>query len=265
MMSDTHAVGSIPAPKAAKAPRKGTSKVLVAALVLVLALAAFAAVMLYGGGMDAAAELLASFGGAQPSPSTPVKQPASAPTTKSAEASKSVESTDPAVPDGPKRQLFYEQIASQETIGELLSNKFGRFEFGDVDKTGSSAKVRVTAVYRGGGSFSGTMVLKKIEKGWFFYTIARDGNIQRLPSSPTYDASVTDAIVDQQYEYQDTIVALIEGGYRTMDITGVKPGSGTKTIGYTLSGGTEPAKDSEAVAISKTIDGATYWFISAIK
>lgn len=247
-------------PRSAPRTRSGTTKVLVATLVFIAALGLFAFALVYTGAADTLMAGGFDLGSLFASGADPAVGGTGTGSVQTTDVASGV-ATFPLVAG---KQLFYEQIASQDTIGELLDNKFSRFDLRPADSSNSRAKVRVKATYRSGASFSGTMVLDKIEGGWYFSTITRDGSRQVLPSTPAYDQAVVHAVVEEQSKRQKTIEAILDGTYDQLRIDEVKTGSGTKTVIGTLVGGNE--KDpSEIVAISKVIDGTQYWFIASIR
>jgi hypothetical protein len=275
-MSDT-----TPAPNGAHAKKAG-SKSVNAALVLVLAIAAFAAAFWYVGGVDYVAGL---FGGgpkvpgpATPSkpvpgkpatPATPVPEPAVEPTSSvgqvdaggvQAGGGTSGYALDPAA----KRRMFYEQVASRETITELVEGKFASFALGTPSGTGASRSIPVTATYKAGGSFSGTLLLKRYGGAWYFAAIARSGNsLSVTPSSPGVDMAVVNTIVAQQTTNQGLISGIVAGDYDTLAPGTPYGGAGTKTIPIDLTG--SPSRTGRIVCVRKVVGPKTYWFITSFK
>jgi hypothetical protein len=162
-------------------------------------------------------------------------------------------------------RMFWEQAASQEQIGKLVAGEISSFSLGGVSNNGTTASVRVTANYKAGGSLSGTMVLRNYSGVWYFSSITRDGNTGASVKSIPADTGITSTIVAQTASNQDIPNAIISGGYKTCTINSVSGGSGTATIGMTLSGGTSPRVSGQIVCVSKVIGGTKYWFITSFR
>ncbi len=161
-----------------------------------------------------------------------------------------------------QKQMYWEQVASQEQIGKLVRDEIASFALGSVTRVGSDANVRVTANYRAGGSLSGTMVLRDHSGAWYFKSITRDGRVASTPMG-TADTAVMATIVSQQAANQDIPSNIISGGHTMMTIDSVTPGSGTATIGITLSGGSAPVTKGTITCVSTKIGGVTHWFITS--
>jgi len=242
----------------------------VAALVLVVALGLFAAAFVYAGGMDYVTGLL---GGTptntteQPTtPSTP-----STPTTTTTEPTQSVEPTAPAGPEGyaldpaAKARMFNEQVASRETLTELADGKFASITMGTPAVSGADARVPVTATYKAGGSFSGTLLLKKYENAWYFAAIARGGNsLSVKPASVGVDTGVVDTIVADQRANQELISEIVSGQYSGLTLGAPEGGAGTKSIPVTMATGSG-SESGRIVLVSAKAGGKTYWFVTSFK
>lgn len=165
------------------------------------------------------------------------------------------------VPERALKQMFYEQIASQDTIGDLIENRFSRFDYSDVRVKGDVATMRVVAhLRRGGSSVRGIMKLRRYDGAWFFETIVdTDTHDQELWDEPRYDPSVIRAVVEAQAQRQDAIREVLQGVHVSFVVDRVVLGSRTaRIIGRQV--GDEPV--TEFLVISKEIDGEKYWFIA---
>ena len=160
-------------------------------------------------------------------------------------------------------RMYWEQVASQEQITKLVNGEISAVSIGTVTKSGSTANVRITVTYKAGGSVSGTMVLRNYSGTWYFSSIARDGNSLASRTSKPGDAGIVATIVSQQATNQAIPLGIINGGYKTITVASSSKGSGTATIGITLSGGTSAKTAGTITCVSKTINGEKMWFISS--
>ncbi|MBN1193179.1 MAG: hypothetical protein JXA36_05775 [Coriobacteriia bacterium] len=161
-----------------------------------------------------------------------------------------------------QNRMYWEQIWSQEQIGNLVRGEIASFTLGTVTRSGSTANVRVTANYKSGSAVSGTMVLRDYSGIWYFSSITRDGHAAITPMG-TGDTSVIAAIVSQQAANQEIPTGIISGGYKKVTVNSVSQGSGTATLNITLSGGTAAPMPGTITCVSKTIGGVKHWFITS--
>jgi len=160
-------------------------------------------------------------------------------------------------------RMYWEQVASQEQIGRLVNGEVSAVNIGTVTKSGSTASVRITVTYKAGGSLSGTMVLRNYSGVWYFSSIARDGSSLAANTSRPGDPGIVATIVSQQAANQSIPLGIINGGYKTITVASTNKGSGTATIGITLSGGTSAKTAGTITCVSKTINGEKLWFVSS--
>lgn len=160
-------------------------------------------------------------------------------------------------------RMFWEQVGSQEQIGKLVAGEISSFSLGSVSNNGTTASIGVSANYKAGGSLSGTMVLRNYSGVWYFSSISAGGGA--TPRTIPADTGITSTIVAQTPANQDIPNAIIGGGYKTVTVNSVSAGSGTATIGITLSGGTAARVSGQIVCVSKTIGGTKYWFITSFR
>lgn len=160
-------------------------------------------------------------------------------------------------------RMYWEQVASQEQILKLVKGEVSSVAIGTVVKSGSTATVPLTVSYKAGGSLSGTMVLRNYSNVWYFSSIARSGNSLAVRTSKPGDAGIVSTIVTGQAANQYVPLGIINGGYKTITIKSASMGSGTATIGITLSGGSSATSAGTITCVSKTINGEKTWFISS--
>jgi hypothetical protein len=229
----------------------------VIALLLLVLVAVAAGAFVFAGGIDLVTDLIAGDTVADDivpiapaEPSTPaVEEPPAVPVT-----------TGPT--DDQQARMYGEQVASQEQIGKLVAGDITALELGEVNTTGSSATVRVTAVQRGGGSVSGTMVLRDYDGVWYFSSITRDGNSGSTPAAAG-DSGVISAIVTAQAENQEIPTGIVAGSYKKLTVGDIKRGSGTVAIEFTLSGGPAAETAGTITCIGTEIGGVEHWFITS--
>ncbi|MHB8050914.1 MAG: hypothetical protein ACYDHQ_06810 [Coriobacteriia bacterium] len=205
----------------------------------------------------------------EPSDETTVTAEAPAaetPSVSTASGASSVAPSQPAVATPPtadqQDRMYWEQVWSQEQIGNLVRGEIASFTLGTVTRSDSTANVRVTANYKTGGPVSGTMVIRDYSGIWYFSSITRDGHTARTPMG-SGDTSIMSAIVSQQSANQAIPTGIISGAYKKVTVNSVSQGSGTATLKITLDGGTAAPTAGTITAVSKTIGGVKYWFITS--
>ena len=161
--------------------------------------------------------------------------------------------------------MYWEQVDSQDSIGELVAGKWRSFSVVGVNLNPTTASLTLAGMYKSGASLQGTLVLRKLESAWYFSKITSDGNVSLGPTGRRgADNGVVSTIVSEQGEAtnQAVINGLRDGGYKTITVNSVKRGSGTATIDITLAGGTKGTRAGRIVCVSKTINGRKHWFIT---
>ncbi|MDI6711713.1 MAG: hypothetical protein QMD96_00590 [Anaerosomatales bacterium] len=277
----------------AETDTKASSKrLLVALVVTIVVVGAFAAAYALLGGAGMIADLLGGTG-AQPvtskpttpaKPSTPSSKPATSPAgtaepTASAEPTSAAEqpatqpsgttsgaSTKPTVTlptSDQAARMYWEQVASQEQIGKLVRGEVSRFSIGTVSVSGDTAIVPLSVSYTDGSSLSGRMVLRKYGNAWYFSSIARSGSPATVTTGKSADLGVVSTIVNQQATNQDLVAGIVSGAYKSCTINGVSAGSGTATVRITLSGGSGSPVAGRITCVSKVIDGTKMWFVTS--
>jgi hypothetical protein len=162
-------------------------------------------------------------------------------------------------------RMFWEQYDSDEQIQDLAEGRIAYFSLGSVNKTASQANIGVTAGYSGGGSLSGTIVLRGYSGTWYFSSITRSGGGGARPPRRPADTGVVSTIVNQQAASQDIITGFLDGGYKYVEVNSVSRGSGTATIDVTLSGGSLGRKAAQIVCVVKEIYGDKHWFVTTFR
>jgi hypothetical protein len=162
-------------------------------------------------------------------------------------------------------RMFWEQYDSNEQIQDLVEGRIAAFSMGSVTKSSSQANIGVTAAYSGGGSLSGTMVLRNYSGTWYFSSITRSGGGGPRPPRRPADTGVVSTIVAQQAQSQDIITGFIDGGYKRVEVHSASRGSGTATLDVTLSGGSLGRTPAQIVCVVKDLYGDKHWFITTFR
>lgn len=227
--------------------RKGMIAALVAILIVMLAIVGMAYTMELG-------------------PFAPTVTPADSPQQTAKPSKESSETSIPVSVSLPaveaQEAMFWEQMASAETIQELVDDKFATFELGDVATKDGTVEIRVKATYRDATSISGSMVMREYDKSWFFASITRDGHSAATPVTGEADPAVAKAIAEGNAANQEIPVAVIDGGHKLITIEKVTKGSGTAIIDATFSGGSAATAKGQITCIAKQVGGVTHWFIT---
>ncbi|MGB4581289.1 MAG: hypothetical protein WBI91_05440 [Coriobacteriia bacterium] len=171
--------------------------------------------------------------------------------------------TVPLPPADAQEAMYWEQVASADTIEDLVNDRFASFALSQVTTTGDKADVRVVGTYRQGGTYGGWLLLNQYEGAWYFTMITADPHDLVTPDLGDPDADVMKAIAEQQAANQDVYTAILDGTYDTLTVTRVTKGSGTAMADVELSkaGGT-PTKG-QISFISEDNGTGTQWFITA--
>ncbi len=265
-MSDSQSQSYSPTQKAGKK----TSPVLIWLLVVALAGGAFAAAVMYVGGFGAVMDMLGVGGGAQP----PASSAASATTTSSVSPTATppaqAEGTlAPGVPVEAQRRMYGEQIESQEMITELAAGTIASLDVGTPKVDGDKAVVPVTANLDDGSTVDGTLVLRRYNGVWYFFSITRfekDPETANLPDD--YNKDVVAVITSEQAkpDMQEMITdGLLGGGYTTVVVKDTTQGAGTSAVNVTLTGGTEADSAGRFILIQEDQGGVPYWFITGFE
>lgn len=272
--------------------------VLVWILVLLFAVAAFGAAIVYSGGVDSALQLVGlgspagddSGSAVTPQGNKPAGAPASgatsttagettatagsdstktaggsaAPAATSGSSTKKKVIRDPGLPTYARLAMYRGQLRSQRPITKLVANQVSSIRLGTPRKSATKATVPLTLSYRDGSTVSGTMTLNKYGSRWYFAGLSTSGD-KVTPNPNNISSAVVATIVRQQSTRanQSNITnGILGGGFKTVTVTSVSGGSGTATVNVRLSGGTAAAKNGQFVCISQSDGPTKYWFIA---
>jgi hypothetical protein len=276
-MSDT-----TPAPNGAHKKKAG-GKSVSAALILVLAIVAFAAAFTYVGGVDYVAGL---FGGgpAAPGAGTPGT---GTPATGTGTAAGDKRPTD--VPDALAERMYIEQIESAPRIERLAAGETTEFTIEKVqDKSPTEKWVVITAHFSTDPkTIQGVMCFSKAGANWYFLWIqdltgaatTAEGLLTTPkltePSEPTaeeyeeagvktIDRAVIDTILSSQAANQAFVGGILDGTYTSVAVGKPAPGQQTITIPVTATGPSADMKGSITLVI-KEIDGKPRTFVASFK
>lgn len=184
-------------------------------------------------------------------------------TTEEAVTPVAAPATVPLPPADAQEAMYWEQVASADTIGDLASDKFASFKLSQISTTADKADIRVTATYRDGSTMSGWLLLKQFEGAWYFSSITADGHQVTTPDLGTADADVLKAIVEQQAANQDVYKSILDGTYDTITVTRVTQGSGTAMADIGLAKGSGTPTKAQISFISEDNGSGSQWFITA--
>lgn len=158
--------------------------------------------------------------------------------------------------------VYWEQVASEEQIADLVADKYATLEFSQIATGGDKADVRVKATYRDGKVMNGWLLLRKYGEAWYFAMITRDGHPTTTPVNGVADMDVAKTIAEQQSANQEVMKALLDGGFTKITVNRVTKGSGTAMIDVSFSGGSAAESKGQITCISKTESGTSRWFIT---
>jgi hypothetical protein len=268
-----------------RAPK--SRKTLVAGLLVVFFLAAFAAAFYYLGGAQVVSDVMALAGfGAAPAPVAPAPAPA-APASKPASAS--AEATSPLqLPEGVDeefaRRMYLEQLESQANIVKLVGDRVSSIAFGRIARNADGTDVVTKVSFRDGTSAQGVLGLAEKQGSLFFVsitgkrvtatggdadTVAADGDSglagdpEAALASRTVDQDVLGTIVEQQLKSQEIFKGIVDGTFTEVTVDGVKKDFGTARLDVTFSGPRGGSVKGRVLCIQKRIDGQDTWFITS--
>jgi ABC-type amino acid transport substrate-binding protein len=288
-VSDTTAVNGNSAKKSGARPA-------LAALVLVVAIAAFAAAFWYVGGLDyvsgvVGVDLAAMLGlGSSGAPGgLPGSVPAtSTPSTSATGTASAGKPTD--VPDALAKRMYIEQIESAPQIERLASGKTTAFTIDKVEtKSPTETWIAITVDFTTEPKvMKGVMALSKAGANWYFLWIqdltgaakTAEGLLTTPkltePTEPTaeeydeagittVDQAIIDAVLTSQAANQALVAGLVDGTYTSIALTAPVTGPGTLTIPVTATGPKAAATQGSVTLITKRIDGKDRTFVASFK
>jgi hypothetical protein len=258
--------------------KRAAGKSVGAALILVLAIAAFAAAFWYVGGVGYVAGIV---GGGPVTPGT--GGTASTPVPGASTAKRPTD-----VPDALARRMYIEQIESAPQIERLASGKTTGFTIDKVEDKGADQKwVAITASFTTQPkTMKGVMAFQKAGANWYFLWIqdltgAADTAEGLLttpkltePTEPTaeeyeeagittVDQAIVDAVLTSQAADQALVAGILDGTYTSIALEPAVEGPGTITIPITATGKSETK--GSVTLLTKDIDGKARTFVASFK
>jgi hypothetical protein len=261
----------------ARKPRSG--RTVLAFLLLIVMVAAFAAAFYEYGGTEIVAGLLRSapFGllGGSSTPAATV-----ATSTPSAAAT-----FPPGVDEAFAKRVYLEQLESEVNIQKLVNGEVTKFTYGKVDRTGSDAVIQIRAYFKDGSSAPGVVGLASKQGKWFVAYVAgratagttglastvsrrvNENSPQRRKqmAEAKVDIDVVLAMLQQQVSSQDTLANLVNSDYSVMTVEKVTPGQGTATVEVSLVPKSGSPEKAQLICITKQVDGKDTWFITTFR
>ena len=189
-------------------------------------------------------------------------------TTVTAPASKPA--TTSALPPEALGRMFAAQIASADSLSNLVAGHVVALAIGTPQTRSDSATVPLSVTMDGGLTHSADLTLARYGTTWYVFGLESRPHPQpeHEASSTALDMGVAAAITQQQAEAgtQDMIVnGLLGGGFREVRVDSVQAGPRTATINVALSGGSDATSEGRLVLLSKTDAGTTYWFVASFE
>jgi len=279
-------------------PRK--RGVALAVMLVILALLAFAAAVVWAGGIDAVAELIGlELDGSSVVLTDPDSAAGSdsdsdeataAPGAAGSKTGSGAATTAPSAPasggdndeddadgtSGPpagasipisaaQAAMYREQLQSQAQITKLVNGEVSSVAIGTSSASASKASIPLNVSYKSGSPVSGTMVLVNTDGLWYFSSISAGGGGSATTKPQNIDSGVVHTITEQQGDPECQALieeGLVESGFKTARVDGVTQGAGTATVNVTLLGGALDREPARFVLISKTDSGNKYWFLT---
>lgn len=266
----------------ATAPKRSSSKVLLAVLVFVLALAAFGAAFYFAGGLELVQPLIQGLTSATISPSAPAAAPGASPSATASPAATGSASPDPEL----GKRMYVEQIESQANLERLAAGEITKIAVGKVDLQGGTAIVSITAFFDDKTKAAGALRLGKIGPSWFLFSMsgmrddATGGMADSVNKSTTLEASetlavefqqagitaadgdVVKALFEQQSANQEIVKDLLAGEYTAYELGKPKVGAGTVSVPVKIATKSGASVNGAIVLIRKTVEGKDRIFLT---
>lgn len=237
--------------------QQGTSRrtVVLAALAVVLAAAAFGVAFYLFDGVALVTELIAGEAGDPPA----VSQPPATPDDRLV------------LPQGMTEEfalrLWQEQIDSQELIGRLVEGDISRLDISKVASDTNEATLTVSVTLSDKTKVPGVIGLRKFGDEWYvaFASQRRDGKIVRpigdLPTVEDVDIALLNTILDQQQQSQEVISEYLGGTVTSLTLEKPTPGPNTVTLAVEMQE-THGEGYARIVAIKSEKAGRPLWFLA---
>jgi len=162
-------------------------------------------------------------------------------------------------------KMYREQLQSQAQIIRLVDGEVSSIGIGTPSASASQASIPLSVSYKTSSPVSGTMTLVNTNGLWYFSSISAGGGNAAVAKPQSVDSGVVNTITEQQSDADCQALieeGLVEGGFKSARVDGVSKGAGTATVNVTLQGGTLDRKSARFVLISKTDSGKKYWFLT---
>jgi len=235
--------------------------VIVAALLLLIAVAAFGAAFYFFDGMTyvdslLSGELIASLIENEP----PIAPPPSPAPEKLL------------LPDGMSEsfalRLWQEQVESQSMIGRLVAGEVRELRIESTDVEGDTAILNSTVVFSDGTDAAGVIGMRRFGDQWYvaFASADRGGESggvpdSELPDVDEVDVALLNTILAEQSKSASITAEYAEGKVESVAVEGVRPGPGTVTIGLEMDEDHEYSS-ADLIALERVVDGKTIWFLA---
>jgi hypothetical protein len=260
---DGVAIPQVELPEQPDAPKaKRRVGMIVALIIAVLAIGAFAYAVVWSGGIDQVTALIGPYLGLSSKAAAPAKTaaPGSAAGKSPADSSQMAAV---ALPAWAQTTMYEEQLTSQVGITSMVDDKVKSFVFAKPVAAENGVQVPLKATFRDGKTHSGTISLIKIDEAWFFAGLDT-GVAKEVPSTSAVDESVVDLITKEQAAptSQDALKAFADGSTTGMDVVSVVPGMNTASLNVVLHGGAYEGKAGRFVCVKKADGLDDFWFVT---
>ncbi len=235
----------------------------VAVLVAVLAMGAFAYALVWSGGIDQVTAFLAPYLGLSSDPQTPPRTTTPAPASTGQPPVKSTDGDAVVLPAWAQETMYQEQLASQSGMTSVVDSEVKSFAFGTPAETKNGVEVPLTATYSDGTKHSGTINLILVDGMWYFAGLDT-GESEQAPVDGQADDSVVAVITKSQASAssQDGLAALAEGTITGMDVVSVTEGTNAVSVNVVLHGGDYEGERGRFILVEKTRGLDYYWFLT---
>ena len=247
----------------AEAPKAKRRIGLILAVVLaVVAVGAFAYAVVWAGGVDQVRSLVAPYLGLSTESPASTKAPAAGAATGQ-QPSNSAAMAAVALPAWAVSTMYEEQLTSQAGITAMVEDTVKNFEFSAPAAAENGVQVPLKATYRDGKTHTGTISLIEIDGAWFFAGLDT-GVTKEVPATTAVDKSVVDVITKTQAtpSSQEALAAFADGTVTGMDVASVDRGDQTAGLNVVLHGGAYEGKRGRFVCVEKADGVDSYWFVT---
>jgi len=230
--------------------------VVLSALAVVVALAAFAGAFYYYDGVALVSGMLDGFsGGSRPTAS------GSTPATQSVPPELGKD-----IPEEFALRLWQEQVDSQPMIQRLVDGDIRSMKVTRVESASAEATIGLQVTLKNGTKVDGALGLSRFKDSWFvaFASLERNGVIERpkgpLPDLEEVDAALLNTMFEQQYGAANVIDEYLSGVVQELAFETPQRGPNTMTIDVEMDE-THGEGYAQVVAVEQEIDGKKHWFL----